>query len=148
MKPKISFLRKKGLNFNYIDYKKLKRNAAYIINLIFENESVNFSEINIYFCDNAEIRQLNKKYLQHDNNTDILTFEYGESAESDIIISVEQIGINAELYNIYIIEELYRVIVHGILHLCGYKDKTKNEKNIIKLKENFYLEKIVNHTWN
>ena len=95
-------------------------------------------EITYVFCDDAFILELNRHYLQHTYYTDIITFDYsaGDKLSGDIIISLETVQSNAEKYKTDFANELRRVIIHGILHLCGYKDKTRAEKRIMREKEN------------
>lgn len=81
------------------------------------------------FCSNQKIREINKQYLNHDYDTDIITFPYNEKniVSGDLIISVEQVKLNAEAYNVRFFDELLRVMAHGVLHLLGYNDHTKQE---------------------
>lgn len=81
------------------------------------------------FCSNKKIREINIQYLNHDYDTDIITFPYNEknTINGDIMISVEQVKLNAEAYNVRFFDELLRVMAHGVLHLLGYNDHTKQE---------------------
>ena len=90
------------------------------------------------------ILEKNKKYLNHDNMTDVITFDYSDkkTISGDILISFEQVEENAKIFNVKISAELKRVILHGLLHLLGYKDKTKKETTIMREKENYYLSKL------
>lgn len=88
------------------------------------------------------MKTLNKNYLKHNYDTDVLTFTYENNKnnlEGEIIISPEKVKKNARFYDVSRIQELKRVIIHGCLHLAGYDDKTKKQKELIKNKENFYL---------
>lgn len=98
------------------------------------------------FCSDSEIREINKEHLGHDYETDIITFRYDEESftESDIIISVETVTRNSIRYKNSFIGETYRVIIHGILHLCGFEDDTRVKKQKMRIKENFYLNKLRN----
>ncbi len=89
--------------------------------------------------------QKNVEFLQHDYYTDIITFDYciDDMILGDLFISKERVAENAIENNVSFIEELNRVIVHGVLHLCGYKDKSDSEAELMRSKEDFYLSKIV-----
>jgi probable rRNA maturation factor len=96
--------------------------------------------INYIFCNDDYILDINKTYLQHDYFTDIITFDYNKKkVESDIYISIDRIKENATDLNVEFRDELLRVIVHGALHLCGYKDKTKEQEVLIRSKEDHYV---------
>jgi rRNA maturation RNase YbeY len=90
------------------------------------------------FCDDGKILEINRQYLQHDYYTDIITFDYteGDTLSGDIFISLDTVKTNAQAYKTDYEEELRRVIIHGILHLCGYDDKTSAKKKIMRKKEN------------
>ena len=88
------------------------------------------------------MKMLNKNYLNHNYDTDVLTFTYENNKnnlEGEIIISPEKVKKNAGIYDVSQVQELKRVIIHGCLHLAGYDDRTKKQKELIKNKENFYL---------
>lgn len=101
----------------------------------------NCGEINVIFCNDDYLLSINKTYLNHDYYTDIITFEYSKADDisGDLYISITRVEDNAKKLNIEFNDELYRVIVHGVLHLCGLKDKTKHEKEIMRAKENEML---------
>ena len=86
-------------------------------------------DINYIFCDDNYLLQLNLQYLQHDTLTDIITFDYveGDLLNGDIYISVERVRENADMFGVTFDEELLRVLAHGLLHLCGFKDKSKKD---------------------
>jgi rRNA maturation RNase YbeY len=115
----------------------------YILN-IFIKERKKPGIINLIFCNDEFLLEINKQYLNHHYYTDVITFDLTPNKKdpivSDIYISVERIKENAKTYESTIIKELHRVIFHGILHLCGYKDKTDREKEVIRQKENDYLD--------
>ena len=119
-----------------------KEKVEFIINNIKTDELITLNEVNISFCSNDEIVKINKKYLSHDYSTDIITFAYAEKyyTDSDVIISLESVKQNAARYGISFRKELFRVIIHGILHICGYNDSNKNEKVLMRKKENYYLK--------
>lgn len=95
-------------------------------------------EVGYLFCDDEKILEVNREYLQHDYYTDIITFDYdeGNQINGDLVISLDTIRTNAELFNKTYEEELYRVIIHGILHLCGINDKGPGEREIMEAAEN------------
>lgn len=95
-------------------------------------------EIGYVFCDDARILEVNRAFLQHDYYTDIITFDYcfGSTISGDIFISVDTVRSNAELLSVPYDTELHRVIIHGILHLCGIDDKAPGEREIMERCEN------------
>lgn len=99
-------------------------------------------EVGYLFCDDEKILEVNREYLQHDYYTDIITFDYDEGNEinGDLVISLDTVRTNAELFGKTYEEELYRVIIHGILHLCGINDKGPGEREIMEAEENKALE--------
>jgi len=106
---------------------------------VIENENRKVGEINIVFCSDNFLLNLNEAYLRHHTLTDIITFQYSEPADisisGEIFISIERVRENAILFNTTFSNELHRVIVHGVLHLLGHKDKTKPQKTNMHLKE-------------
>jgi rRNA maturation RNase YbeY len=112
----------------------------WIENLI-QNETKKLGEINYIFCDDDYLLKVNQDYLQHDYYTDIITFDYvkGKTISGDIFVSLQRISDNANFLNTSFENEFHRVLAHGILHLCGYKDKTEDEEKYMRYKENFYL---------
>ena len=121
----------------------LKHKLAYKkwIKETIENEGKKCGNINYVFYDDEEVLKINKQFLNHDFYTDIITFDYteGETVSGDIVISIERVGENAKTYNVDFQSELNRVIIHGILHLCGYKDKKRDEEKLMRSKEEFYM---------
>jgi rRNA maturation RNase YbeY len=99
------------------------------------------SEVNYIFCTDKYLLSLNKDYLNHNTLTDIITFDNSEDAviSGEIYISLERIGENSVKYKSDFTDELHRVMIHGILHLCGYKDKRPAEKTLMRKKEDAYL---------
>lgn len=95
-------------------------------------------EIGYLFCDDEKILEVNREYLNHDYYTDIITFDYdeGEVINGDLVISLDTVRSNAALFGKSYEEELYRVIIHGILHLCGINDKGPGEREIMEAAEN------------
>jgi probable rRNA maturation factor len=99
-------------------------------------------QLNLVFCSDAYLLQINRDYLQHDYLTDIITFDQSEDSEyieGDIFISIDRVRENAKLYAVAFLHELHRVIIHGVLHLCGYDDYTNTDRKAMKEKEDFYL---------
>jgi len=114
-----------------------KRTIKKWVGEVVKQENKNIGNINIVFCNDEQLFELNKQYLNHNTLTDIITFDYSEEKilHGDICISIERVKDNAEKYNCAFEEELRRVMAHGILHLCGYKDKKIDEKLLMKQKE-------------
>ena len=101
-------------------------------------------ELNFIFCSDAYLLKINQQYLDHDTYTDIVTFDSSEDEDviaGDIFISVERTAENATKFGVSERDELHRVIIHGVLHLCGYLDKKKEDKSLMTEKENTYLER-------
>lgn len=99
-------------------------------------------ELNFIFCPDKYLLTLNKKFLKHHYYTDIISFNYSEKKneiDGEIFISLPQVKRNAKKYKTDFSNEIHRVIIHGVLHLCGYDDKTEKEKNKMREKENQYL---------
>ena len=115
------------------------------INETIVNEGASLSEINYIFCSDVYLIVLNQQYLGHDTYTDIITFDNSEIEKSiagDIFISIDRIRENALTFGIDATHELQRVMIHGVLHLLGYKDKSKKDKALMTQKEDFYLDKV------
>ena len=106
-------------------------------------EDKELGEINYIFCDDQYLLKKNQEYLQHDTFTDIITFDYTEEnrLSADIFISIERVKENAINFAVPFETELRRVIIHGVLHLVGYKDKSEEDAETMRSKENFYLSK-------
>ena len=104
-------------------------------------EKHKLGELTIVFCDDTFLHQLNVEFLNHDTLTDIITFDYnqGDMIFGEIYISIERVKENAEEFSVSFDEELRRVIIHGVLHLCGYKDKSNEDKVLMRMKEDNYL---------
>ncbi|CAM4443157.1 rRNA maturation RNase YbeY [Flavobacterium terrigena] len=110
--------------------------ASWIENII-ESENKVLGEISYIFCDDDFLHNINMQYLNHDTLTDIISFDYteGNVISGDIFISVERVEDNANDFNVSFDEELKRVLAHGILHYCGYKDKSDSDALIMRAKE-------------
>ncbi len=110
---------------------------------IAEQEGYIVGELSYIFCDDEYLLQINQEFLQHDTLTDIITFDYnlGKEIHGEIYISTERVSENAEEFKENFMNELARVVVHGMLHLCGYKDKNEEEERAMRTKENESLQK-------
>ncbi|MDV3307237.1 MAG: rRNA maturation RNase YbeY [Cyclobacteriaceae bacterium] len=118
------------------------RKTARWLKSVARDEKVELGEINFIFCSDGYLIDLNRRYLQHDYYTDILTFDNRIGVEpitGDIYISVDRVKDNANQFGVGFIDELHRVMVHGILHLIGYSDTTPSKKKVMKKKEDAYL---------
>jgi len=108
--------------------------------------SENFKEgdINYVFCDDEYLHKLNLEFLSHDTLTDIISFDYslGKIIHGDVFVSIDRVKENAQIFSTLFLSELNRVLVHGVLHYCGYKDKTEEDKKTMRSKEDFYLAQI------
>ncbi len=108
--------------------------------LTLENRQCSY--IDFILCDDAYLLNINKEYLQHDYYTDIITFPLKDDPiESNVFISIDRVRENAEFYKVDFEEELHRVIIHGVLHLIGYDDKSEDDKTKMRAKEDEYLSK-------
>ena len=121
--------------------KKVLQNT---FDFLIRNEHKSPGEVSVIFCSDDYLLKINEQYLNHNYYTDIVTFDYVENSviSGDLFISVDRVEENASQLGVTFDKELYRVIFHGILHLCGYKDKTNAEKEVMREKEDFYLEKV------
>lgn len=121
---------------------KPKRFTSSWLKTVAESEIRKLGDVNIIFCSDNYILDINQRYLQHDYFTDIITFDYcdGNILSGDLFISVESVRENALEYCTEFDEELNRVIVHGILHLVGYDDHAEDDIVVMRSKENYYLD--------
>lgn len=115
-----------------------KRDTSAWIKKVAAAHGKKVGEIGYLFCDDEKILEVNREFLQHDYYTDIITFDYceGDTLNGDLVISLDTIRTNAELFKKTYEEELHRVIIHGILHLCGINDKGPGEREIMEAEEN------------
>ncbi|EIA09956.1 rRNA maturation RNase YbeY [Flavobacterium frigoris] len=127
------------INFNYeSDFNLDKEEAvAAWISAVIVSENKKEGEISYIFCDDEYLHKINLEYLNHDNLTDIISFDYtvGNEINGDIFISVERVQDNANDFNVSFEVELKRVMAHGILHYCGYKDKGEVDERLMRSKE-------------
>ncbi|WP_125718464.1 rRNA maturation RNase YbeY [Flavobacterium ustbae] len=127
------------INFNYETDFTLGDEQAFSdwLSAVIVSEGKNEGEINYIFCDDEYLHKINVEYLDHDTLTDIISFDYtvGNELNGDIFVSVERVADNAKDFNVSFAEELKRVLSHGILHYCGYKDKTEQQAQLMRAKE-------------
>lgn len=132
------------ISFNYETNFSLNNEAELSkwISQVIISEGFIEGELNYIFCNDEYLLKLNIEYLNHDTLTDIISFDYtlGKQINGDIYISTERVLENSKDFDVSFIEELKRVMVHGVLHYCGYKDKTKSESKLMREKENHYLK--------
>lgn len=131
------------ISFNYESEFRLSDETEWAnwLNEVTEHENWEKGELSYVFCTDEFLHKINLEYLSHDTLTDIITFDYtvGKKLHGEIYISVERVAENADIFKCAFKEEMARVMVHGILHLCGYKDKSSVEATIMRGKEDFYL---------
>lgn len=119
-----------------------KRNVSAWIKKVVELHGKKVGDLSYLFCSDDHILEVNKEYLQHDYYTDIITFDYteGDVISGDMVISVDTIATNAEKFNTSFESEFFRVVIHGVLHLCGINDKGPGEREIMEKHEDEALE--------
>ena len=127
------------INFNYeLDF-KLEDETIYSdwISNVISSEMRSEGEINYIFCDDDYLVEINQQYLDHDTLTDIISFDYsiGKELHGDVYISIERVRENAVDFKVPFEEELKRVLIHGVLHYCGYKDKSEEDEKLMRQKE-------------
>ena len=127
------------ISFNYeLDF-ALDNAQAYEdwLSEVITSENKTEGEINYIFCDDDYLLEINQQYLDHDTLTDIISFDYsiGNDLHGDIFISIDRVKENALDFNVSFQEELKRVMVHGVLHYCGYKDKSERDEKLMRQKE-------------
>jgi probable rRNA maturation factor len=127
------------INFNYETDFELSNETAVSswLSKVILSENKSEGEINYIFCDDEYLLQINQQYLNHDTLTDVISFDYslGNELSGDIFISIERVQDNANDYKVTFTEELNRVMVHGVLHYCGFKDKTEADEQFMRNKE-------------
>lgn len=112
---------------------------------VIQSEDYSLQELNFILCSDEYLLGMNRQYLNHDTYTDVITFDNSDQSKviaGDIFISIERVKENANSLKVHVSEELNRVMVHGTLHLLGYKDKTKTAKGQMTAKEDFYLQNL------
>jgi probable rRNA maturation factor len=127
------------ISFNYETDFELDNESQYVewISQIIESEGFNEGEINYIFCDDQYLHKINVEYLNHDTLTDIISFDYtvGNLIQGDVFVSIERVRENADDFKVSFDEELRRVLSHGVLHYCGYKDKSEKDEALMRAKE-------------
>ena len=128
--------------FEEIEDIEIERRSSLWLNEMISLEGKKTGKINYIICSDDGLLKVNQEYLQHDYYTDIITFDYvkGKNISADIFVSLPRIFDNAEKLAKNFNQEFHRVLAHGILHLCGYKDKSEEEIKIMRQKEDFYLD--------
>ena len=122
-----------GCDINYHDVETW-------INVVISDQNKNLDCINFVFCSDDYLLDVNNKYLNHDYYTDVITFDYGRDIIlSDVFISVDRVKDNASVLGVMYFQELLRVMVHAVLHLCGFVDKTDDEEMLMRTMEDKYL---------
>jgi rRNA maturation RNase YbeY len=113
------------------------------INRAIKENNKQLGAISVIFCSDNYLLKINQDYLNHDYFTDIITFDYCEDniVSGDLFISIDMIRANAEKFGVELIDELHRVIIHGVMHLVGFKDKTDEEAQTMRAQENYWLER-------
>jgi len=137
------------IEFQYIENDKLSNTEdlnLWINNVIKEEEKI-IGELIYVLCNDEYLLKKNIQFLNHNTLTDVITFDYSDDKiiSGDILISTERVVENAKIFNVNYLTELHRVIVHGLLHLLGYKDKVEKDANTMREKENYYLNKFTNN---
>lgn len=128
------------LDFNYIEIDDLDLDLSKTngwINELVRLENKILGDVSYIFCSDEYLLEMNKEHLNHDYYTDIITFDYceGDEISGDLFISVDRVRENAQLENVEFLNELHRVMAHGVLHLCGYGDKSSAEELLMRKKE-------------
>ncbi|SCY85984.1 rRNA maturation RNase YbeY [Flavobacterium caeni] len=127
------------IQFNYETDFELADETLYAdwISEVIKSEQKDEGEINYIFCDDDYLIEINRQYLEHDTLTDIISFDYSEGnvLQGDIFISIERVKDNADDFKVLFEEELRRVMAHGVLHYCGYKDKSEADEQLMRRKE-------------
>ncbi len=120
--------------------KQKKRIKEWVLSCV-KSEGKELGDLNYIICSDSYLRAINKEHLDHDYETDIVTFDYstGDVLSGDLFISIDRIKDNASNLGVSVIDELHRVLIHGVLHLAGYKDKLPEEQAIMRSKEDYCL---------
>lgn len=130
----------------FVSKKELKRFVKELV----AHEGKQLKELSLVFTDDEYLLEVNKQYLNHDYFTDVITFDYSDfpNVSGDVMVSLDRVKDNAQSMNLDFETELYRVVFHGTLHLCGYKDKKKDDAAIMRSKEDFYIQMFVSRETN
>lgn len=131
------------IDFNYLDKFQLpnEQEVKGWLEFVLDEEDRELGEVSYIFCDDDYLYDLNAKHLKHNTLTDIISFDYslGKVVSGDIYISVERVDENARDREIEFSDELHRIMVHGLLHYIGYKDKSDSQRKTMRKKEDYYL---------
>jgi len=137
------------IDFQYIENNKLinTKDINLWINSVIIEEGMIIGELVYVLCNDEYLLEKNIQFLNHNSLTDVITFDYSqeEIISGDILISTERVAENAKTFKVHYLTELHRVMVHGLLHLLGYKDKIEKDANTMREKENYYLNKFTNN---
>ncbi len=128
------------IEFTYSRQQEMKN----VLDKLVTDNDMQMGTLNVIFCSDEYLLQMNRDYLQHDYYTDIITFNYNEAnfISGDLFISIDRVNENAESLGVESMHELNRVIIHGVLHLVGFNDKSEQEKTEMTLQEDLYLNKL------
>jgi probable rRNA maturation factor len=138
------------IQFHYISPVNLTHRSLLkdCIAALFKKERTRLDELNYIFCSDEYLLDINRNYLQHDDYTDIITFDLSDESgmvKGEIYISIDRVKENARIFSVPLQQELRRVIFHGALHLCGYKDKSNKDIQAMRTAENKYLSYFLSH---
>ena len=137
------------IDFQYIENDKLSNteDLNLWLNSVIKEERMLIGDLVYVLCTDEYLLKKNIQFLNHNTLTDVITFDYSDDKiiSGDILISTERVVENAKIFNVNYLTELHRVIVHGLLHLLGYKDKIEKDANTMREKENYYLNKFTNN---
>ena len=137
------------IDFQYIENDKLSNteDLNLWINSVIREEKMILGELVYVLCNDEYLLKKNIQFLNHNTLTDVITFDYSDDKiiSGDILISTERVVENAKIFNVNYLTELHRVMVHGLLHLLGYKDKIEKDADTMREKENYYLNKFTNN---
>ena len=141
------------IDFEFIDVEIPGFDSEFFVfsmNELIKSENYEMGEITVVFCKDEYLLDMNRTYLNHDYYTDIITFDYSKDKiiSGDLFISIDRVIENSSAFYVSFNHELSRVIYHGVLHLCGYKDKSDEDIIIMRDKENYYLKKFVSRETN
>jgi len=136
------------IDYQYIESQELSNGdkISLWLNNVIKEEGKQTGELVYVFCKDNYLLEKNIQFLNHNTLTDVITFDYceGQIINGDILISTERVNENSKTYKVNYLTELHRVMVHGLLHLLGYKDKNEKDTKTMREKENYYLNKFIN----
>ena len=136
------------IDYQYVENQELSNvdKISLWLNNVIEEEGKQTGKLVYVFCKDDYLLKKNIQFLNQDTLTDVITFDYckGEIINGDILISTERVHENSKIYKVNYLTELHRVMVHGLLHLLGYKDKNEKDAKTMREKENYYLNKFIN----